>query len=189
MSKIWDRKLAGVALAGVIIVTVCSWRLAVNQPQSYDDQLAEAHIEIPAPDFEALDAYNQMFRLQRYLNRHRILVVFYSTEATAAHDPLLLAVREAYPKLEQAGIKVVGVSTALPQQNRAAMETVGEFPFPLVSDVDLSIHVKWGRIDPESKQPLSGVFLIDRKGTMLSFNGIPQPVADVPALLREMTAP
>lgn len=183
-----DRKLSWVLAAAMVIVAVCAWRLAVNQPQSYSDQLAEARIELPAPDFEALDAYNQMFRLQRYLSRHQILVVFFNAEASAAHDAPLLAIREAYSALETAGIKVVGVSTALPQQNRAAMESVGDYPFPLVSDVELSIHVKWGRIDLETKRPIPGVFLIDRKGTVLSFNGVPQPVTDVTLLLRELTA-
>jgi len=183
-----DRKLSLVLLAAGVIVAVCGWRLAVNRPQSYSDQLAEARIEISAPDFEALDAHNQMFRLQRYLSRHRVLVVFFSAETTAAGDAALLTIRDAYPALEKAGIKVVGVSQALPQQNRAAMESVGEFPFPLVSDVDLTIHLKWGRIDPESKRPTAGVFLIDRKGTVLSFGGLPQPVADWLALLRELTA-
>lgn len=184
----FDRKLIPVLLAAIVIASVCVWRLTVNPTQSYSDQLAEARIELPAPDFEALDAFNQMFRLQRYLSRHRILVVFYSGQASAAHDATLLAIRDAYPQLEQAGIKVVGISTALPQQNRAAMETVDDYPFPLVSDVDQSIHQKWGRIDEATKQPLPGVFLIDRKGTVLSLGGLPQPAPDLTLLLQELTA-
>src|SRR5207253_494288 len=105
------------------------------------------------------------FRLERYLGRHRVLVVFFSAEETAAKDPALLAVREAFPRLTQNDIKVVGVSTALPQDNRRAIETAGDFPFPLISDPDLSIHRRWSRLDPQTQQPRSGVFLIDRKGT------------------------
>jgi len=184
-----DRRLWGLLVIGLGIAGLCAWRISVNRPQDYSVQMAAARVARPAADFEALDAHNQMFRLQRYLGRHRVLVVFFSAELTAAGDPNLTAIRDAYPLLKAADVKVVGVSTALPQHNRTAMEGAGEFPFELVSDVDLGIHDRWARIDPATKQPLPGVFLIDRKGTVKCFGDTPQPVEDVPALVRELTQP
>jgi peroxiredoxin len=183
------RWLGVLLAAGVIIAGACVWRMAVNRPQDYAAQIAQAKLPQPAVAFEGLDAHNQMFRLDRYLHRHRILVVFYSAELTAAGDPGLTAIRERFDELTKHDVKVVGVSTALPQENRAAMQPLGEFPFPLISDVNLAIHRSWGRLDSRSEQPMPGVFLVDRKGTVPSLGGTPQPVDDVAALLEELTRP
>jgi peroxiredoxin len=191
MMRIVDMGMRGrlglVILAGIVIAGVCAWRIAANRPQDYATQLAEARLPQPAPPFEGLDAHNQMFRLDRYLHRHRVLVVFYSAEETAAGDPRLTAVRERFDALTRNDVKVVGVSTALPQENRAAMERSGECPFPLISDVNLAIHRSWARLDRATEQPLPGVFLIDRKGAVDSLGGVPQPAADVTQLLEELT--
>ena len=184
-----DRRIWGVLAAGVAIAAICGWRVTVNKSQSYSEQLAAARIERPAPGFEALDAHNQMFRLQRYLGRHRVLVVFFSAEESAAVDAGLAAVMQAYPQLHDRDIQVVGVSTALPQENRAALAHWDKIPFPLVTDIDLSIHGRWGRLERETGEPLSGVFLIDRKGTVLCYGATPLPAEDVPALIRELTEP
>jgi peroxiredoxin len=175
------------AVIAVGLAALCTWRIATNQPQTYSQQLAQVTIERPAPAFEGLDAHNQMFRLERYLGRHRVLVVFFSAAETAAKDQGLLAVREKFGELDRLDIKVVGVSTALPQQNRAAMETVGEFPFPLVSDVDLTIHRRWGRLAAATNEPLTGAFLIDRKGLVPVVTDQPFAHRDVAALMKELT--
>jgi len=173
--------LLGVAIA---IAALCVWRIATNQPQTYEQQLQQRKVERPAPAFEALDAHNEMFRLQRYLGRHRVLVVFHNADAAA--DPGLLAVREKFNELDRLDIKVVGVSTALPQQNRAAMESVGEYPFPLVSDVDLTIHRRWGRLRAGTGEPLPGAFLVDRKGMVTVVADQPFAYTDVAALVKEL---
>jgi peroxiredoxin len=170
-------RLGLVIIAGIVIAGVCVWRVAANRPQDYAAQLAEAKLPQPA----------SAFRLDRYLHRHRILVVFYSAEETAAGDPQLTAIRERFEALSHSDVKVVGVCTALPQDNRAAMEKTGEFPFPLISDVNLAIHRAWARLDRATEQPLPGVFLIDRKGNVSSLGGVPQPVADLSQLLEELT--
>jgi len=183
MLRRWTVLLA----AGGLIAGVCAWRLATNRPQDYTSQLAAARLSRPAPTFEGLDAHNQMFRLDRYLHRHQILVVFYSAELTAAGDPNLIKIRERLTDLRHHDVKVVGVSTALPQDNRAAMTPFGEIPFPLISDVNLAIHRAWGRLTADTERPLPGVFLVDRKGNVESLGQTPQPAADISQLLKELT--
>ncbi len=182
-----DRRLFFVILVGLGLAGLCTWRLQVNRPQSLVEQMELAQIERPAENFEGVDIHNTMFRLERYLGRHRVLVVFFSADETAAQDAGLLAVRDAFPQLTKQDIKVVGVSPALPQENRRAIEAAGEFPFPLISDPDLSIHRRWSRLDPQSQQPRSGVFLIDRKGTVATLGGIPRPAENMTTLLQELT--
>lgn len=182
-----DWRLGIVLAIGLGLAGLCTWRLAVNRPQDLTEQRAAARKDIPAPPFEGLDSQNQMFRLERYLGRHRVLIVFFSHEESAAKDAGLLAVRAAYDGLKRADVKVVGVSMALPQDNRRAMETAGDFPFELISDPDLSIHLRYARVDPRTQQPLTGVFLVDRKGTIASIGGMPQPVEQLAPLLVELT--
>lgn len=180
------KRLLVLLLLGVILAGVCLWRIAVNRPQSYATQLQAARIEIPAPLFSGVDAHNEMFRLEGWLGRHRILVIFFDAENTAAADPQLLAVRAVFDELARRDVKVVAVSTALPQQNRAAMEHVGEYPFPLVTDVDLTIHQRWGRLSVDNNRPLPGAFLIDRKGTVPAVAAQPRPLEDLANTLKEL---
>ncbi len=126
-----DRRFLVVIMFGLGLAGLCVWRIQTNRPQSLAEQMQHARVERPAENFEGVDINNTMFRLERYLGRHRVLVVFFSAEETAAHDVTLLAVRDAFPRLAKNDIKVVGVSTALPQDNRRAIETAGEFPFPV----------------------------------------------------------
>jgi peroxiredoxin len=179
----FDRRLVALLAAAATIAALCAWRVASNRPQDYASQLQQAKFACPAPLFEALDAHNEMFRLERYLGRHQILVIFYDAEDTAAADRSLLAARQLFDKLSQRDIKVVGVSTALPQQNRSAMEHSGEFPFPLVTDVDLTIHRRWGRLSATTNRPLAGAFLIDRKGLVGCLGNQPLPIDNMPEFL------
>lgn len=181
-------RLLGVLLAGVAIAVVCVWRVATNRPQNYDEQLQAAFVDRPAPDFEALDAENQMFRLQRYLGRHRVLVVFFDAGLTATGDPALQQILAAEAALRRQDVKVVAVSAALPQQNRAAFSETGLPGFPLVTDLEMKIHERWGRIEPRTGRPLTGVFLIDRKGAVRCFGPTPQPLDDLTHFLTELTA-
>jgi peroxiredoxin len=68
------------------------------------------------------------------------------------------------PRLHKAGIQVMAISTALPQENRRMAASHGTFPFPLLSDPGLEVHEAWGRVDSKTHKTLPGVFLVDRKG-------------------------
>ena len=93
-------------------------------------------------------------------------MIFFDGERGADNDADLLRLRDRFSELRSQDVKVVGVTAAIPQVNRAAMERAGaNFPFPLVSDVDpqspegtLRIHRHWGRLDAVTKKPLSGAF-------------------------------
>jgi peroxiredoxin len=178
-----DRRFIVVLAAGILIATVAVVRLASNKPQDYESQVAAAVVMRPAPNFEALDADNHLVRLSAWLGRHRIIVMFFDGDRGADSDPDLLRLRDHYSQLQAHDVKVVAVTVAIPQVNRAAMERAGGvFPFPLVSDVDpqspegtLRIHRHWGRLDEVRNKPLPGVFLIDRKGQVAYVGSIPKP--------------
>lgn len=186
-----DRRLIVVAAAGILIALVAIVRVATNKPQDYASQVAAAVVMRPAPNFEALDADNHLVRLGSWLGRHRIIVVFFDGDHGADNDPDLLRLRDRFAELQALDVKVVGVTAAIPQVNRAAMERAGgPFPFPLVSDVDpqspegtLRIHRHWGRLDTVNNKPLSGTFLIDRKGQVAYIGPIPKPFENADQIL------
>ncbi len=185
-----DRRFVYVMAAAFVIATLCAWRSMSNRPQDYADQVAAAVVQRPAPGFDALDSENHLVRLGAFLGRHTIIVMFFDGEAGADQDPDLLRLRERFGELQARSVKVVAVSSAIPQKNRAAIARAGEFPFPLVSDFDplspeglLRIHRHWGRIDPETGKPRTGVFVVDRKGQLAFTVDGPRPSASVDAAI------
>jgi len=187
-----DRRVLIPIVAGIVIAVLCTWRVMTNQPQDYVAQVAAAVILRPVSsfrgDFEALDCDNRLVRLGGFLGRHRVIVLFFDGEAGADKDSELLRLRERFAELKAHDVKVIAVSSALPQENRAAMTTerAGPFPFSLVSDFDptspdgaLRIHRRWGRIDAQTGKPLPGVFAIDRKGQVLFAGDSPKPMENV----------
>lgn len=180
-----DRRLYLVFVAGLVIAGVCIYRLQVNQPLDYEAQVQAATTRIPAPTFEGVNEENQIFRLSSYLGRHRIVIVFYDGAAGADRSRELLGLQSRAEALKQRDVKVVGISTAIPQENRRALSALGMPPFPLISDIDGSIHRRWGRWST-SDSPLSGLFLIDRKGTVAFHAGAPRPYATLEALWKDL---
>ena len=188
-----DRRVLIPIVAGVAIAVLCAWRVMTNQPQDYAAQVSLEAAKVVTRsaadlDFEGLDSDNRMVRLAAFLGRHRVIVLFFDGERGADKDAELLRLRERFVKLKAHDVKVIAVSTALPQQNRAAMlpERAGEFPFPLVSDFNpvspeeaQKIHRRWGRWDDSTGKVKPGVFVIDRKLQIEFMGGAPKPVASV----------
>ena len=188
-----DRRFLIPIVAGIVIASVSTWRVMTNKPQDYAAQVqleSEKVIarSVTAFDFEGLDSDNRLVRLKPFLGRHRVIILFFDGEAGADKDTELLRLRERFDELKARDVKVIAVSTALPQENRAAMTTdrAGPFPFPLVSDFDPTspdgawrIHRRWGRIDAATGKPLTGVFAIDRKGQVLFTGDSPRPMENV----------
>ena len=180
-------------VAGVAIATLCTWRVMTNKPQDYAAQVKLEAAKVVTRsaadwDFEALDPDNRMVRLAAFLGRHRVIVLFFDGELGADKDAELLRLRERFVELKAHDVKVIAVSTALPQQNRAAMlpDRAGEFPFPLVADFNpvspeeaQKIHRRWGRWDDSTGKAKPGVFVIDRKLQIEFMGGAPKPVASV----------
>ena len=167
-------------VAAAVIAGLVAFKLT-RPPQSF--RAGDAVMWQPAPPFKGLDSDNRLVKFERYLGRHEILLIFFDGEAGADHDPLLLRVREQFDSLKRRGTIVVGVSAALPQQNRAAFQRSGAFPFPLLSDPEFKIHQMWGRFDETAERPMTGAFLIDRAGRVAWLGKFPRPEGSLDPLL------
>jgi len=163
-----DRRLLIPVVAGLILAGVSVWRLQNNRTQSFDEQVAA------------------------FVGRHPILLIFFDGESGADRDPDLLTLRRRFDDLNARGVKVLAISAAIPQVNRAAIERTGAFPFPLLSDFDprdpagtLLVHALYGRLN-SAGQPEPGVFLIDRKGQIEFRVAQPLPQPDLNTALQKL---
>ena len=163
-------------IAAAIIGGLVTFKL--NQPLQRQETILLSEVR-QAPTFKALDMDNKLFKLDRYIGRHEILIIFFDGELGADRDPLLQRVRERFTELKRRGMQVVAISTALPQHHRQAIARGGQFPFPLLSDPEFLIHRQWGRYDEDEQRPRTGVFVIDRAGRVAWSGRSPRPEASL----------
>lgn len=166
-------------ISAALIVGVCWWKLS----RDYESPTAASSTSQQlraAPLFELYDQSqpSKRVRLFSFIGRHRVLVVFFDADQPVDQIPLLLRLREQYTEINADGTIVLAISTALPQENRKAIARSGKCPYPLLSDPGLDVHRTWGCLDAEKKQPLAGVFLVDRAGRVnwSKSRNAPEPV-------------
>lgn len=150
-------------LAGAMIIGAVAYKLSHPKSSLLSPQGVTADAEI-APPFQLHDQNSKMVRLAAYQGRHKIVVLFYAANPPADKNPELLWLRDHESEIVQGGAKIFPISTATPYFNREAIKRGGKFPFPLLSDPTLQAHQAWRVLDPETKQPVPGLFLLDRLG-------------------------
>lgn len=133
-----------------------------------------------SPSFELSDQDSHMVRLESYLHRHSVVLVFFDAKKGAAANPWLHTLNMNPDSIESGGIIVFGVSTALPQHNRIA-----EFKLPLLSEVNPArpVHKQWGAID-NNGNTLPKMFYINRERKVQFDGQTPRPVDRPGALVR-----
>ncbi|MFK7820628.1 MAG: redoxin domain-containing protein [Planctomycetaceae bacterium] len=175
--------LAFLPIAAIAIAGACAWKL--NQKPRPPRAPSVMRDLRQSPTFELPDENSQLVRLDRYLHRHPVLVVFYDGERGPAANPWLKALNKNHAAIESSGLIVVGVSTALPLKNRGA-----KFKIPLLTDVNPAIagslnqvHRDWGVLD-ENEKTIPSVFYINR-GRMIDWAGEhPKAVEDPGAVVK-----
>lgn len=152
-------------VAAITIMAAVQYRLQMpDDPRPNEETSAGIPLR-PAPALEGTDSNNKYFRLQRFLGRHEVFVVFFDGSSGAEKDPVLMELKKHTARLKSEGIFVVAVSSALPQENR---KTDFETPIPFVLVTDPSqvwkYHRPWGCLDEETGEAVSKAFYIDRGG-------------------------
>lgn len=172
-----QRRIWVLPISAAIIVALSTYKLTRTYPDRRQSSI-QTELVVPAPRFRALDPNNQLVKFERYLGRHRIILVFFNGDRGIDQDAFLLKLRDHFPTIEASGSIVVALSTALPQENRRIFKAIGEFPFPVLSDPSFNTHRLWGRFDKSTNRPLTGAFFIDRAGNVQARNGLPAPLDD-----------
>ena len=183
-----SRRILILPISALVIVLVCLYGLSRTSQRA---TLPVAKRSARFLLFELYDRNNQTVRLERYLGRHHILLVFFDQRTGADGDPVLLSLRGEFNRLKGENVIVLGISTALPQDNRKRIEEKRkedpdfDLPFLLLTDLppECRVHRQWGRFDEAVGLPLPGLFYIDRAGNVDWAGRFPKPVPDVEQLL------
>jgi len=149
-----------------------------------------------APRFEVADHHRHLVKFERFLGRQRVVLLFFDAELGADEDANVRALAQNAQALRQQGIEVIAISDATPYANLAAEKKFGrDFPFPLLTDIDLKIpakspvHRMYGLYDVRLEKSLNGLFLIARDGTVpIGPDGKPLPVKHVEETVRQLCA-
>jgi thioredoxin-dependent peroxiredoxin len=185
-----DKRVSVLVSAAAVIGGLCAFKATRHYPPQ--GSVAPRAIVEPAPEFELYDqtAPSRIVRLEGYLGRNRMIIAFFDGKAGAHASTVLNRLRDDWTRLRHAGIYVMAISTALPQENRKDIARHGEFPFPLLSDPDFHVHRAWGCLDESSGKPRTGVFLIDRKGWVAwsRQTNAPQPVENWQSAVEQLIA-
>ncbi len=114
--------------------------------------------------WKLIDSEDRVHTLDDYAGQPLVLIFYlgagclHCTEQLQAFAPL-------FDKFEAEGIKVLAISTETDSELRLAVDRYDEpFPFPLLSNGDLSVFRDYRCYDDFESQPLHGTFLIDGKG-------------------------
>lgn len=163
-----DQRLLIVGLLGCVLFLV-TW-LSTFRDRSAP-QTEEIRPRRSAPAFRLFDQNSELVNLTAYLNRHRLIIVFFDGRISPTEDPVIQSLIQHAEELQAAADKVFLVSMALPQENRARVGD--DFPFVLLSDPSAidpgSVHRTWGCLrapDAKVTQPttIPKVFVVDRLG-------------------------
>lgn len=176
-------RLLVLPIAAAVIYGLCEYKLSMTYEKPRTDFKLMGQYRL-APSFEAIDAGTRGFRLQRYVGRQAMLLVFFDSQLGAAKDPRIKLLVEKNDVIKKKGMQVIAVSNALPQVNRHI-----ELPsnFRLITDLDplWAAHRIWGCFDEETEKPIFAAFAIDRAGyTFANFDGVPTPISDLEEWLR-----
>lgn len=114
----------------------------------------------PAPPITLDNQFGKRLRTERFLGRRKLVVIFYDAEGPPKNRVQLAMLRDAYHKLREQNVEVVGVSATEPPRS----DPGGVPPFSLLWDADYAVHRQWGLPDPDSGPVTETVFLVDSTG-------------------------
>lgn len=125
-----------------------------------------------APDFTAKNQDGKEISLSQFKGR-KVILYFYPKDNSAGCTAEAISLRDHIAELEKKGYKVLGVSTD-DEASHKDFQVKNALPFPLIADVDKSIHMKYGvwnekeRFGVKKFGTTRTTFLIDQKGYITS---------------------
>ncbi|MDN4164181.1 thioredoxin-dependent thiol peroxidase [Cytophagales bacterium LB-30] len=95
----------------------------------------------PAPAFEGKDQNGQPIKLSDFKGK-KIVLYFYPKDNTPGCTAQACDLRDNYQALQKAGYQVIGISTDNEKSHQKFIAKF-ELPFPLIADVDKTIHEQY----------------------------------------------
>jgi len=136
---------------------------------------------------QLIDSENRLVRLQSFLGRHHIILVFVDETVGMVEDDDLRLLKDNFDALQSHDVKIIAITTLVPQKIRKNLEN-NPLPFPVVTDLEPRDiwHRLWKRYDNKNKKPLWGVFYIDRAGHVDWNEEGPIPVENLNELIANL---
>ena len=168
------------------------WVIEKSQPTSDAhfrpslDTLGPVHWSPPkAPEWEVIDADNQVVSSESYEGKN-YLMVFYLGHGCLHCAEQLQAFGPRVADFKDAGIEMIAVSTdEYSELEKSLANYEGEMPIRLASNSNLDIFKAFRAHDDFEGQPLHGTFLIDAKGKIRWQDISYEPFMDHEFLLKE----
>lgn len=124
-----------------------------------------------APDFAALDAEGNLYKLEDFKGK-KLILFFYPKDMTPGCTNQVCNLRDNYEALQDKGINLLGVSMDDKERHKKFVSK-HDLPFPLLEDPDLKILKDYGVWGPkkfmgkEYEGTHRTTFLIDEDGMVV----------------------
>ncbi len=106
------------------------------------------------------------FSLEQALASGPVVLAFYTEDNTPNCTQELASFKEEHETLAELGAQVLGLSVDSLESHRDAAERLGGLPFPLASDLDLSVARLYGVAAEDGKRSQRAVFVIHSGGSV-----------------------
>jgi thioredoxin-dependent peroxiredoxin len=114
-----------------------------------------------APEFTLPDADGQATSLSNLLRDGPLVLYFYPADFTPGCTREACQIRDLYPEVDAAGLRIAGVSPQSPESHRSFREKY-KLPFTLLADVDRFVIKMYGVQGPLGFGVRRTTFLIDQ---------------------------
>ena len=113
-----------------------------------------------APDFILQADDSSMFDSKSLHGNWRV-IFFYSSHNSPTCKRGCLTFKEQYELFKSSGFKVVGIGPGSYEKLKEFKESIGELPFPLLTDVERSVGASYGISKHLGQFPAKSSFVID----------------------------
>lgn len=145
--------------------------------------MAFAHVQKPAPDFQATAVVNGEFKqvkLSDYKGKY-VVLYFYPLDFTFVCPTEIIAFSDSYAEFQKRNCEVLGVSVDSQYSHLAFINTprsqggLGNLNYPLIADLTKSISRDYGVLVEGGGVALRGLFLMDKDGVIrhITINDMP----------------
>jgi len=177
------RAMSSMALWALLVVTGV---LGCSQTTRPDGEVGLLPVGSPAPDVVGEDPAGKMVKLSDQKGKLAV-VYFYPKDGTPGCTTQACAFRDAFDKLEQAGVVVFGVSRDSAESHRE-FRTEHHLPFPLVSDESGDVARAYGVPSKLVVMSSRVTFLIDADGKVAHVWPDVDPAIDAKRVLETAAA-
>ncbi len=144
----------------------------------------------PVPQFELRDHLGRLQKLDDYLHKGPVVLVFYYGYYCDHCVAQLFDLTEDIDYFHQLGAEILAISADPPEETQSKYAKYGPFAFPVLSDPNNQVAEKYGTyIAPKQNLAqflLHGTFILDREGKMVWADYGDEPFMGSKTLLYEL---